>query len=292
MKGFIVVNAYSQNEDYLYQAIRLQEEFSKEGMSVEIIKNYCGMASIEKNGKITSHAAGDFAVFLDKDKYVMRLLEGADIRLFNSAHAIELCDDKMCTHIALAKYGIPMPKTIPAPFCYTDGAEVGDGYVSNVVSALGMPMVVKHSYGSLGKEVFLVKDERSLRSIAQKHLFTPHFYQEYIAESRGKDLRVIVVGGKPIAAMLRSCVDDFRSNIALGGVGVSYAVTEEISVLARRVSQILQLDYCGIDFLFAKDGLSVCEVNSNAFFKGMEKATGINVAAAYVQHIIRTMRES
>ncbi|MBQ9081358.1 MAG: RimK family alpha-L-glutamate ligase [Clostridia bacterium] len=292
MKGLIIVNAYSENEDYLYQARRLQEEFSRKGISVEIRKNYCGIASIEKNGKITSQQAGDFAVFLDKDKYTMRLLEKKGLRLFNPARAIEICDDKMLTHVALANYGIPMPETLPAPFCYTSEAKIGEGYSKNVITALGLPVVVKHSYGSLGKEVFLAKTEEELCALATRLRFTPHFYQKYVGESRGKDLRVICVGGKAIAAMLRSAEEDFRSNIALGGVGAPFAVNEEIALLSKKISDLLELDYCGIDFLFGKEGLLLCEVNSNAFFKGIEKATGVNVAAAYAEHIINSMQKS
>ncbi len=290
MKGIIVVNAYSQSEDYLYQANRLKEEFSFKGVSVEIVKNYCGIAKLEKNGKITSHQAGDFAVFLDKDKYIMRLLEGAGVRLFNSSYAIEICDDKMLTHVALSEMGIPMPATIPAPFCYTPDAKIGEEYCKNVINELSLPVVVKHSYGSLGKEVFLARSQEELKELAHKLRFTPHFYQKYIQESKGEDLRVIAVGGKAIAAMRRSSDKDFRSNIALGGNACAYGLTGEIVALAKKISEKLRLDYCGIDFLFSNEGLMLCEVNSNAFFKGIEKATGVNVAAAYVNHIIQSMQ--
>ncbi len=287
-RGIIVVNAYSESAEYLYQADRLQEEFARRGASVAVVRNYCGIAGIDENGRIGLCEKADFAVFLDKDKYVMRLLEGAGVRLFNPASAIEVCDDKMLTHIALAGEGIPMPAVMPAPLCYTPDAEIGAEYVARVVAALGLPVVVKESYGSLGKAVCLAEDAEELRALAQKLRFTPHFYQRFVAESRGRDLRVVAVGGKAVAGMVRSSAgNDFRSNAALGGRCEAFALTDAICVLAAKISARLGLDYCGMDFLFGREGLLLCEVNSNAYFKALEGATGVNVAAAYAEYILQ-----
>lgn len=289
-KGIIVVNAYSDNADYLYQADRLREEFALRGVCVEVVKNYCGIAGIQKNGKIALQEKGDFAVFLDKDKYVMRLLEKAGVRLFNSAQAIEVCDDKMLTHIALSQAGISMPAVLPAPLCYTPEGKIGKAYCDNVIAALGLPVVVKHSYGSLGKEVFLADDAEALRAYAQQLRFTPHFYQQFIEESRGRDLRVVAVGGKAIAAMTRTAEKgEFRSNAARGGRCETFPLNAELCSLAEKIAATLGLDYCGMDFLFGKEGLLLCEVNSNAYFKALERTTGVNVAAAYAEHILNAI---
>lgn len=290
MKGIILVNAYSESAEYLYQANRLQAEFAKAGVECEILRNFCGIASIAKNGKIDLSTEVDFAVFFDKDKYVARMLEEKGVRLFNGASAVSVCDDKMLTHIALAEKGIPMPESIPAPLCYTPEAEIPAAYIKEVISKLSLPVVVKHSYGSLGKGVFLAETEAELLQYAKELRFTPHFYQKYIAESRGRDLRVIAVGGKVIAGMVRSSSSDFRSNVALGGNAAACTPPAEAAALVEKISSALGLDYCGVDLLFGKEGFTVCEVNSNAYFCGMEKATGVNVAAAYVKYIIDKMR--
>ena len=58
-----------------------------------------------------------------------------------------------------------------------------------------------------------------------------------------------------------------------------------------KIAALLKLDYCGIDFLFREDGSPVvCEVNSNAFFHAFERATGINVAQKYAEHILSRLR--
>ena len=83
---------------------------------------------------------------------------------------------------------------------------------------------------------------------------------------------------------------DFRSNISSGGHGVPFALTTEMHDLAIKIAKFLDLDYCGMDFLIDKNGKPlVCEVNSNAFFKGFESVTGINVAKAYAEFIINDL---
>ena len=104
-------------------------------------------------------------------------------------------------------------------------------------------------------------------------------------------MRVIVVGGKAVAAMRRMSRSDFRSNIELGGVGEPYELSDKTAAICERAAAVLGLDYCGIDMLFSRGGEAeiLCEVNSNAFFDAFEQATGLNVAGAYADHIIKSV---
>ena len=81
---------------------------------------------------------------------------------------------------------------------------------------------------------------------------------------------------------------EFRSNIELGGVGSAIELTSEIAQAAEECARVLGLEYCGVDLLQTAQGLTVCEVNSNAFFEGIESATGVNVAQLYAKHIYTT----
>ena len=81
----------------------------------------------------------------------------------------------------------------------------------------------------------------------------------------------------------------FGDKIYRGGSAEAFPVDEKTAALAVRIAHILDLDYCGIDFLFGKEGLTVCEVNSNAFFLGFEKTTGVNVAKCYAEHVLRKL---
>jgi ribosomal protein S6--L-glutamate ligase/gamma-F420-2:alpha-L-glutamate ligase len=80
---------------------------------------------------------------------------------------------------------------------------------------------------------------------------------------------------------------DFRSNVELGGSASAYQPSKEVIEICEKTAQVLGLDYCGIDVLFGEDGPLICEVNSNAFFGGMESATGVNVAKAYAEYMCK-----
>ena len=281
----ILINPYGTTESELYQPRRITEELGLLGVHAEIVPN-AWKAHIGRDKIETPCFDGfDFCVLLDKDKYVPRMLEKRGMRLFNSAAAVELCDDKMLTHIALAGV-VPMPKTYPAPLCYKD--EVSD---EPVPLPLDFPVVVKECFGSLGKQVYLARDRAELKALSKTLRRRPYLLQEYIGESAGKDVRAICVGGEIVACMKRTAEGDFRSNLALGGRGEPYPADEEMKSLCAKVSSCLGLDYCGVDLLLGKDGYLVCEVNSNAFFSGIERVTGVNVAHAYAVYMVRTVEE-
>ena len=288
MKGLIIINAYPNGAKFYRQAERIAEELRALGCETDVKRNGEVYALIHEDGKIDAKLGGeyDFAVYLDKDKYLGKALESSGLKLYNSAQAIEVCDDKMQTYFALRNAGVSLAKSIPAPLCYTPNAKADEKFLEMVAGELGFPMVVKKSYGSFGAGVQLVHGMPELIEIANKFLHEPHFYQRYIAQSSGRDIRVIVIGGKVAAAMERVAQEgEFRSNVELGGAGKVVALLPAYAQTAEKAAQALGLDYCGVDILETENGL-VCEVNSNAFFEGIESVTGVNVAKAYAKHIL------
>ena len=280
----IIINAYSNLAHSLNQSYRLKEEFCKLGVGADILRNG-GRALIDGGGNVVSPLTGyDCCVYLDKDKYLSSMLERAGMRLFNSHSAVEACDDKMTTFIALAGSGIPVPETIPAPLCYDADAHPSAAMLDFIEQRLGYPVVVKESYGSLGRGVHLANDRAQLEALAERLKLTPHLFQQFMAKSAGRDIRAIVIGGRCVAAMERKNDGDFRSNIELGGKGSAVQLSDEVMHICERAAGLLGLDYCGIDVLEG-DGPALCEVNSNAFFGGIERVTGKNIAALYARHI-------
>ena len=111
--------------------------------------------------------------------------------------------------------------------------------------------------------------------------------QKMITTSIGRDIRVIVIGKKVFACMERVSKTDFRSNIELGGEGKPFDLPISFVDVAEKVATLLDLDYCGIDILIGENNEPiVCEVNSNAFFGGIESVTNKNVAKAYAEYIL------
>ena len=289
-KGLILVNAYYGIPSYLNQATRLKEELSKLGVLCDVVKSDALSLGIA-DGKVTALADEySFCIYLDKDKYLSLMLEKLGIRLFNPHSAVCACDDKMTTEILLAGSGIPVPDTVGGPLCFLKDASVNEDFIDRVERTLGYPLIAKESFGSLGKGVYKIDDREKLRRISQKLMRVPHLFQKYVATSYGKDVRVTVVGGKVIAAMKRESDGDFRSNLELGGKGTPFLPDEKLETLSAKTATLLGLDYCGIDWLFGENGdFVLCEVNSNAFFGGIEKVTGVNVAKAYAEHILDTL---
>ena len=290
MKGVILTNAYKDIPQTRSQCARLKEELEKLHVSIDIMRNDFFAANITSGGEIASKLSGyDFCIYLDKDKYISYMLEKAGIRLFNSARAIELCDDKMTTALALSNSGIPIPKTLPGLLCYDEGAPLNEQALHIVEEELGYPVIVKSSFGSMGTGVFKAENFEQLKVAANALKIQPHLFQQYIAESAGRDIRVIVIGGKAVAAMERISGGDFRSNIAIGGRGLKIDMPVQVKEMAEKAAALLNLDYCGADILFGKEGFYLCEVNSNAFFDGIEAATGVNIAKLYANHIVESM---
>jgi len=289
MKGAVIINAYPNGEKFLRQGERIAQELRLLGVPTDLLKNGEVSVFCNEDGSVECNLAKEyaFAVYLDKDKYLGRMLETCGLRLFNSAQSVELCDDKMLTYLTLSEAGIPLIKSIPSPLCYTPNAKPSELFLQFAAKELGFPLVAKKSYGSFGAGVQLVHGMGELLEIEQAWLYTPHFYQRFVSESAGKDVRVIVIGGKAVGAMERVAKKgEFRSNVELGGEGRVVAIPDSYAEIAERAAKTLGLDYCGVDLLEGEAGAIVCEVNSNAFFEGLERVTGINIARLYAKHIV------
>ncbi len=286
MKGIVIINGYVGGEKFFRQGERIASALRALSVQAEVVRNGDILAVLEKNGGVALAEEYDFAVYLDKDKYLGRALELAGLRLFNRAQAVETCDDKFTTYLALLGSGLSIPKSIAAPLCYTKGAKPNEKFLKSVADGLGFPLVAKKSYGSFGEGVQLIPGYPELYSFEENCLHIPHFYQAYIAEGAGRDIRVMVVGGKAVAAMERvASAGEFRSNIELGGKGRAIDLAPVYAQAAERAATVLGLDYCGVDLLTGEGGPVVCEVNSNAFFEGLEEATGVDIARVYASHI-------
>lgn len=256
-----------------------------------------GIAFSRVSGDVTvlpeeKHPAreADFVLFWDKDIAEARRIARMGTPVFNSADAIRVCDSKTETAEALLSAGLPVPKTLYAPMTYESIGYTDTSFVKTACQNLGFPIVIKESYGSFGEQVYLAKTvdeaEATVASIGAK----PFLFQEFIASSFGRDVRVNVVGDSAVCAMERvGRTGDFRSNIAGGGVGSPYPLSPEEAELAVKAARAVGADFAGVDLLFGDTGMLVCEVNSNPHFTGTYKHTGINLALPILEHILKTV---
>jgi len=219
MQGIIILNKTDLSLDKQANSIKLS--FENMGHSIEILRNNLTIAKISKNN-VELGIDADFCIFLDKDIELARMLEKAGIRVFNRAEAIEICDDKMLTYIRLSGKGVTVPDTCSLPIVYREPYATLNDY-ENIVKQCGRPFVLKENNSSLGMGVFLIKSYNEFISRLET-CRGRYLAQSFISESSGKDLRIIVIGGKAVAWMKRENYSgDFRSGIATGGKGEEYS---------------------------------------------------------------------
>lgn len=287
MHGSLVVNKFLSTEKFRDIYTRLQRAFDKHGVSLSLCTN-AGLCHV-LGEEIPFGSKPDFVLFWDKDISLVQAIEAEGIRCFNSASAIEACDNKAKMHAALR--GLPMPKTIIAPMTFPNIGYTDTRFLDTVAVKLGFPLIIKECFGSFGAQVYLVHNMDELISITRAHERVPLLFQELVSSSYGRDIRVNVVGNKVCAAMLRkSTSGDFRSNVTLGGEASPYSPSDAECELAISASKRLGLDFAGVDILFGESGPLLCEVNSNAHFKSTYDCTGINLADLIAEHIINKCR--
>jgi len=291
MKGWFVTSGYFQNESVLYVKEAFQKAFQKEGVEFLHYKSNQLAYWIDQGGDVVFKAEKpDFVIFWDKDIVLASMLEKWGARVFNNSKSIEICDDKVKTLVHLANCGIPMPKTVFAPLVFSNRQETDDTFLDNLVETLDFPIVVKESNGSFGWQVYLANNVQQLKTLRQKLVHTSHLYQEFVSSSKGRDVRVIVIGGKAVCSMTRQNDGDFRANVELGGVAKYQPVDDSFLQMAQKCSNELNLDYAGVDLLIGDNGQPLlCEVNSNAYFRGMESCFDIDVAHVYLRHILKNI---
>lgn len=228
------------------------------------------------------------ALFWDKDLRLAQWLESKELKLFNSARAISLCDDKTLTWLALAGADIPMPETLLCPFTFANVGYSHSDFLDGAARQLGLPFVIKAGRGSFGAQVFLAHTREEAAEHLRQLAGEPALFQRFINESAGRDLRLYVVKGQVVAAMQRiNNTGDFRANIAGGGFARRHDVSTEERAIALAACDGLGLDFGGVDLLESKEGPLLCEVNSNAHFEALRELTGVNPA----DHIMALVKE-
>jgi len=203
-------------------------------------------------------------------------LEDRGVRVMNSPRAIERTVDKFWTSALLEQCGIPTPDTIVCETteeAFTAFRELGD-------------VIVKPLFGSMGLGMVRVSDEemafRVFKTIEQ---IRGVYYLQRAVEHEGRDMRVFVVGGRVLAAIERRS-DGWRTNISRGGTARPVQLTSAWSALALRAAAAVGAEYAGVDLLPARDGtMYVLEVNGIPGWRGLQDATGVDVADAIIRQL-------
>src|SRR6185503_4818159 len=159
----------------------------------------------------------------------------------------------------------------------------------------GPPAILKLVRGTQGIGVILAETEQAAQQVVETlwSLGMTVLVQEFIEESEGRDVRVLVVGSRAVAAMRRQArVGEFRSNVHRGAAATGLDRAPVLERLALKACRALRLDVAGVDLLESRSGPKVLEVNSSPGLEGIERATGKDVASAIVEHAVETARRA
>lgn len=211
---------------------------------------------------------------------VVRQFEMMGTYSLNESVAISRSRDKLRSLQLMARRGIGMPVTAFAN---------NIGVTENLIDIVGgAPLVVKLLQGTQGLGVVLAETKKAAESVidAFTGLRANILVQEYIRESKGSDIRCLVVGDKVVAAMRRVAVDgDFRANLHRGATAEKVKLTPEERSVAKRAARVMGLNLAGVDLLRSNHGPVVIEVNSSPGLEGVERTTGIDVAGKIITYL-------
>lgn len=211
---------------------------------------------------------------------IVRQFEMMRIFSANESQAIVRSRDKLRSLQLLSRAGLGIPKTV-----FADSSRNVDDLIKMVG---GAPLVIKLLEGTQGIGVVLAETNRGAKSIIEAFLGKNIFIlvQEFIKEALGVDIRAFVIDGKVVGAMKRQGPEgEFRSNLHRGGVGtvVKLSVEEELSAI--RATEVLGLKIAGVDMLRSSRGPMILEVNSSPGLKGIEQATGLDIAGMIIAFV-------
>lgn len=189
---------------------------------------------------------------------LLRQLEMLDVFSLHKAENLAGSRDKFFSYQKFLKAGIPVAKTL----LFTLNTDI-----NWVIERIGLPMVIKLPDGSKGEGVCLVKSKSELKNIQDlycKNSKHELLAQEFIATSKGRDVRITMCDGNVVFGVMRdnSKGEDFRSNISVGGDGVYWEPDEEAIHIAKEVVKVMDMKLCGVDLLFGENGYIVGEINS------------------------------
>jgi ribosomal protein S6--L-glutamate ligase len=274
-----------------YSTRRLREAFQERGHTVKVLDTLRFAVEVEEDGpelyfkqkRLSRYDAvvpriGASITFFGCA--VVRQFEQKGVFTLNGSHAISVSRDKLRSLQVLSRHTIGIPPTL--------FVSEKEDILPAIERLGGAPVIIKLLEGTQGVGVILAETLRVAQAIVEAFQSTRQnvLVQKFVKESKGRDVRAFVVGGKVVAAMRRVAQgDEFRSNVHRGGRTEVVELPEEYVQTAVQAAQILGLRVAGVDLLEGVDGPKVMEVNSSPGLEGIETASGVDVAGAIVDHV-------
>src|SRR5215472_1635001 len=211
---------------------------------------------------------------------ILHALEEIGVPVWNRARSIERCVDKSATSFLLARAGLPTPMTWT-----TESREAA----ADVVRREPGPFVLKPLFGSQGRGLRLIHSDEDLPSVGE--VAGVYYLQRFIGVERDgfRDFRVLVSGGRVVAAMMRHS-SHWVTNVKRGGKPVAAVADATMRDLAVAAAGVVGANFAGVDLVCDQDGrLSVLEINSMPAWSGLQRTTSIDIAATLAGDLLASV---
>jgi ribosomal protein S6--L-glutamate ligase len=212
---------------------------------------------------------------------VVNQLDLMGVPVLASATPLARSRDKLRALQLLSRFGIDIPRT--AMCRYREEVPPAVEMIG------GLPCIIKLTRGTQGVGVMIANSMAEVQGMLDTlwTLGQEIILQELVAESRGRDVRALVVGDRVVAAMRRTAkAGEFRSNIHRGGEASALDLPRDFAEAPVKATRVMGLEVAGVDMLEARTGPKIMEINSSPGFEGLERVTGVDIATLYVGHAV------
>ncbi len=220
---------------------------------------------------------------------LLRVLASRGVRVFSRPQSIAALIDRLSCTIKLQLGGIPMP-----PTRVTESVDEALAIIAELGAVVAKPLYTSKARGMLilravGSERGPA-DEHELRTqISEFKATNQVMYLQQLLDLPGRDLGVVFLGGEYLATYARVSSGSWSTSTSKGGRYQAHEPSPEVIALARRAQALFELDFTCVDVVETKDGPKVFEVSAFGGFRGLEEACGVDAAAAYVDHVLRSL---
>jgi ribosomal protein S6--L-glutamate ligase len=238
-----------------------------------------GEASVtDRHGEIRVDAVAPYLLYgFPAAVHALKVLSWS-AKMQNPVDGVLLSDDKAATAERLARSGIAQVATRVLALRLEPALAAAD--------QTGYPVVLKRTHGAQGRWVRRAADpaaaEKAFRELAAEGPGALVLQPE-IVECQGRSVRIIVTGGRLLAATERVASDgEFRSNVFAGASQSPAELSPLEAELAERATAVLGLKHAGVDLLRTGQGPRVLEVNGCPDYTSMEPHFDFSLAEAVI----------
>lgn len=226
------------------------------------------------NQELFAHNTGyfnqfDFCINRTRNSSVNVFFDTHNIRCFNNLKTVSVSNDKWLTYLLCKEIGIPTIETV----------QLND--TSNI--ELDYPFIIKSKNGHGGSEVFWINGSMDLNKLELNN------ENGYIAQKPvsdiGIDVRIYVLGNRPITGVKRTSLIDFRSNFSLGGQVELFSPTDEQLAIIKALQEVLSADYAGFDFILHKGQWILNEIEDAVGARMLYSLLNYDIGEEFIRYI-------